>query len=139
MAMVGDVVIKLAADVAELKTGMAEATAKLDEFGNRVREVGDKMTAAATKGSVYGNLISDGIKSAINEIKKLSDESTKAAVETAKVAEKFKLTTDQAQALQFMSQKSGASIQDLAKQFKGNTGEIDKMTEALKAHGMVMD
>jgi hypothetical protein len=137
MAVVGDVLVKLEANAAEFTRGMDDANKKLDEFGAQAEKTNAKLSSMAAL--LTGALVGGGIGLAVNEIKKISEAADKAAIEIANLATKFKLSTDQVQALQFMSQRSGVSVEELAKQLKGNTTEVDKLAESLRAAGLIMD
>jgi hypothetical protein len=137
MAEIGDVLVKFVANFAEFTKNMEDGQQQLKKFGEQAEETNKKLGELV--GLAIGTLIGAGITLAVKEFSKLNAETEKTALEIEKLAGKFKLTTDQVQALQFMSQRSGVAIDDLAKQFKGNTGELDKMAESLRAAGLVMD
>jgi hypothetical protein len=133
MAQIGDVLVKLVGDFAEFSSGMTEASKKLEEFGGVAQEINKRLAGFETL------LKGLGVIALAHQLSAYNDKVHESAVKTADLAAKLKLTTDQVQALQYISQRSGVTIEDLAKQYKGNTAELDKMVERLREAGLVMD
>src|SRR5262249_53554305 len=93
----------------------------------------------AIRGAAIGAGIGAAIAVAINEIKKLADETQRAAVQVADLSQKYKLSTDQVQTLQLIAERTGQSFDDLAKAAAKNPEWLTKATEEAKKLGLVMD
>src|SRR4051812_42832946 len=97
MAVAGDVVIKLAADVAELKAGLSEASAKLDEFGKTAAKTGEQIDGFASilSTSLKGIGIGAVIGLVVGEIKKLASETSAASLEAEKMSRALGVNVEQ--------------------------------------------
>jgi len=141
MAVAGDVVIKLAADVAELKAGMAEATAKLDEFGKAAAQTGEKLDGMASGiGSALKGLSAGAVIGlVINELKSLAQAAEKSSLEIAKQAGSLKVSAEQFQVYKLAADQAGTSVEEATKQLRGNADATDRLTRYYKDLGLVID
>ena len=140
MAVAGDVVIKLAADVADLKSGLDDANKRLDELNQHAADMGGKMEGAfsAISSGLKGLGLAAIATAAIEQIKQLMDASEKAALSAEKMAQQYKLTSEQVQALQRISDQTGTSMSDLAKIGKANEDWLKNVTDNARNAGLVI-
>src|SRR5947209_4766200 len=105
MAIAGDVVIKLAADFAEFAKGMSESTKKLEEFGSVAAKVDQKIESFI--GTVKGLFTVAALEQGIQRLRAYAETVAKTAADTDRLATSLGLTSEQTQALQVVSARTG--------------------------------
>lgn len=106
MALGGDILIKLAADVAELRTGMNDAKKELSGFSAKFDEFGKKI------GGIAAGLFAGFTVGAVAEFAKASAE---VIGDLGEISEALGLTTEQFQAFKDIGARSG--VEELDKLF----------------------
>jgi hypothetical protein len=137
MAIAGDIIIKLAADFAEFASGMADAGRKLDEFGNQAKRTNESISSAVSW--LKGLGAATGAAFVVNKILEYTDAVEKHAVEVAKLAKQYHLSTTEVQALQTVADKTGRSFSELAQTAGKNRAWLDSIVEGSRAAGTAMD
>jgi len=135
MAVAGDVLIRFAADFAELKIGLDQVKGKMNEFGNQMKSVGNQVEGAI--GSWVGRFVAllsiERIHAFTEEIKTFADNLSDAA-------ENLKLTAEQLQILQGAGLLSGQAVESvnaalgkfnvfIGNAMRGNKEQIDTLNE----------
>src|SRR5262245_41027538 len=155
MAVAGDILVKLALDFAGFSDGMEKANAKLDEqgkklsqHGNVLKDIGQQLAGLAQSGSVdqftsrpdalagtLGKL--GGILLAVDlAIRAVTASITQArqiedyALAVQKLSDQYKISNEQAAALQSASQRLGITVDDLKKRYDTVPGSLEALGKA---------
>ena len=107
MAVAGDILIKIAADLAQFTLGMNEAVDKLDKFGKAAKSSGDQMSSFI--GSVKGVVGALALEELARHTLEYAEAVAEQAVAIKTQAESFGLSTDALQAYQLASVAAGQS------------------------------
>src|SRR5262245_34128049 len=141
MALIGDVLVKFIADFAEFSSGMTKGIEQLNKFGKAAEDQAAKIDGfigSVTK-LAKGLGIAAGITAVANEFLKMAKAAEAASLEAEQLARRLGLSSEQAQALKVMSDKTGQSLDDLAKHGKQNVEWLEKITQEAKDAGLVID
>lgn len=112
MAVAGDVIIKLAADVAELKRGLSESQAAMQEFGKAAVAINEKLDVGATvlKGLFSADAIIGGFKALAAELDRIEEKFAAINAQAGKLGVSFEVF----EALRLSALKSGQGTEKLA-------------------------
>lgn len=123
----GSLIIDIAADIAELKKNFADAEKSVTDFAEKIGTIGKQLT-----GALAGLEIAKSILDFAKDV-------AATGVAAQELSQKLKLTAEQAQALQIISQRTGQSMDELAKYGKANVDWLQQVTEEAKRAGLVID
>src|SRR5262249_8772073 len=136
MAVIGDVLVKLVADFGEFASGMKQSVEQLDGFAKKTAETNERIAGffsqlqALTKTAI-------GV-AVINELRKFTEETVKHALEVEKLAQTYKLTSEQVQGIQAQAKATGQSFDELAKYYQKHGEQLDRVADAAKLTGQTM-
>jgi phage-related minor tail protein len=136
MAVIGDVLVKFVGDFAEFSKGMEESQKQLAKFGQQAAATGSKIEQFI--GQVKAVFKLAVVNEAIGQLKSYTEEVIKHALEVEKLAAKYKLTTDQVQAMQAASKLTGETVEAQNEFYKTHAAALDRLTDAAKLTGQVM-
>src|SRR5262245_13475332 len=136
MAVIGDVLVKLQADFAEFAKGMDASSQKLDQFGKQAGQTNSLLEGFQNK-LVGLAKAAIGVFS-IQQIAAMTEAIVKQALEIEKLGEKYKLTSEQVQAIQAQAKETGRSFDELAKYYQQHTDQLYKVEAAAKLTGQTM-
>lgn len=123
----GSLLIDIAANTAQLKKDFDEAKATVSSFGEGL--------AGLAKGAVTALA---GIF-AVDKIKAFAEEVNRSGIAAQEAANRYKLTSEQVQALEVISRRTGQSMEELAKIGKQNVDWLEQVTEEARRGGQVID
>src|SRR5262245_47057557 len=133
MAVIGDVLVKLQADFAEFSRGMDESSRKLEQFGSAAQSINQKLTTA------FNVLKGLGLLELVRQLQQYGENLQKQAADIGNLAQRYKLTSDQVQALQAVAKETGRSLDELATIGQKNADWLGKVTEIRKQGGGLFD
>jgi len=148
---VGDEAKKAASKMDALGDESEDASGSLNKVGNEAKDAGGKFDAAAVAvGGFIGNLALDVLKSAVSELKNLTEAAAEAVKETAeygdsidKASQKMGLSAEKYQEWDYILQHSGSSIDAMKSGMKTLSDAVydqsDKAVNAFNAIGLSIE
>ena len=130
MAIGGDILIKLGADVAELRTGFADAKKEVSAFNDHISAFGEKF-----KGIILGAF--GGLT--LGAVAHFVDESAKIVAGMEAAAETVGLTTDQFQSLTEAAERGGVKTEGFTTAFNRFNKQIGAAYDGAKASIDIFD
>jgi lambda family phage tail tape measure protein len=126
----GSLLIDIAANTAQLKKDFDSAAEEVSKFSRIIEGIGEAFKAAFAAGAVAAM---------VGQFKGMIETTTALAVAADKLATQFKLSTDQAQALSLVAERTGQSVAALAGYGEKNVDWLNRVTAAAKDAGLVID
>src|SRR5262249_21372211 len=123
----GSLLIDLAANVAQLRQDFNAAEQEVSNFAQSVVTIGTRIAGAL------------GAMAIASKIQDFAKQVADTGVKAEELAQKLKLTAEQAQALQVVSNRTGQSLDELAKYGKQNSEWLERVTQNAKDAGQVID
>ena len=138
MAVAGDVMIRLALDVAEFTKGMSEATRKLDELGAKSEQQAKKVegfaeSAKSAFGALKGLAAASGVAVAFSKIAEEVDKVKASVLKLGEAADAVGLTVSQYQGLSEAASAAGMKTDALAAAYARFDGAVKSALGGNKA------
>jgi len=103
MAPIANLTVRLSAQIAEFQSDFKEATRSAEKFQSEFQGI-------ATKASALGNIIAEGVSSAIGSLGSFAESILENAGHLTDLSQKTGLTTETLQRMQFAAEQTGASL-----------------------------
>ncbi len=136
MAAIGDVLVKFVADFAEFSTNMQKSQKQIEDWAQSIEKAGQSVQGFVALAKRAFTAV--GVAELAREALQYGEALQKNAVDVANLAQRYKLTTDQIQALQQIAKQTGQSFDELAKIGQQNADWLAKVTENAKAAGDII-
>jgi methyl-accepting chemotaxis protein len=124
MAVVGDVMIKAALDVADVKTGVDQANQELKRLNDTTESI--SKSAALLAGSFNFKLIYDGVKQVVDAMIQYADQVQKTVAAIGDLANKYGMTTDAVQAYSRAAADANLKQEQVLNSVQRFNNDVDK-------------